>query len=38
MRLGAEPIGNSPAEFAAMIKSETAKWSKIVKDANIKAE
>ena len=26
------------AEFAAMIKSETAKWGKIVKDANIKAE
>lgn len=36
--LGAEPIGNSPAEFAVMLKSETAKWSKIVKDANIKAE
>jgi tripartite-type tricarboxylate transporter receptor subunit TctC len=36
--LGAEPIGNSPAEFAAMIKSETAKWSKIVKDANIKPD
>ena len=36
--LGAEPIANSPAEFAAMIKSETAKWSKIVKDANIKPE
>ena len=28
--LGAEPIANSPAEFAAMIKSETAKWGKIV--------
>ncbi len=36
--LGAEPIGNSPADFAAMIKSETAKWGKIVKDASIKAE
>ena len=36
--LGAEPIANSPAEFAAMIKSETAKWIKIVKDANIKPE
>jgi tripartite-type tricarboxylate transporter receptor subunit TctC len=36
--LGAEPIANSPADFAAMIKSETAKWSKIVKDANIKPE
>ena len=36
--LGAEPVGNTPAEFAAMIKSETAKWSRIVKDAKITAE
>jgi len=36
--LGAEPIANTPAEFAAMIKSESAKWGKIVKDANIHAE
>ena len=36
--LGAEPIANTPAEFAAMIKSESAKWGKIVKDANIRAE
>ncbi len=36
--LGAEPIGNTPAEFAAMIKSETAKWSRIVKEAKITAE
>ncbi|MEP6655681.1 MAG: tripartite tricarboxylate transporter substrate binding protein [Betaproteobacteria bacterium] len=36
--LGAEPIGNSPAEFDAMIRSETAKWRKIVKDAEITAE
>ena len=36
--LGAEPIGNTPAEFAAMIKLETAKWGKIVKDANIQVE
>ena len=36
--LGAEPIGNTPAEFAAMIKVETAKWGKIVKDANIHVE
>ena len=35
--LGAEPVANSPAEFAAMIKIETAKWGKIVKDANIRA-
>lgn len=36
--LGAEPIANTPAEFAVMIKGETAKWGKIVKDANIKVE
>jgi len=36
--LGAEPIGNTPAEFAAMLKVETAKWGKIVKDANIHVE
>jgi tripartite-type tricarboxylate transporter receptor subunit TctC len=36
--LGAEPVGNTPAEFTATIRSETAKWSKIVKDAKITAE
>lgn len=35
---GAEPIGNSPAEFTAFIKSEIAKWAKVVKAAGIKAE
>jgi tripartite-type tricarboxylate transporter receptor subunit TctC len=36
--LGAEPLGNTPVEFAAMIRTETVKWRKIVVDANIKAE
>lgn len=36
--LGADPVGNTPAEFASMIRSETIKWSKIVKDAKITAE
>jgi len=36
--LGAEAVGNTPAEFAAMIRTESAKWGKIVKDANIKPE
>jgi len=36
--LGAEPIANTPAEFAAMIKTETAKWSEIVKSAKITIE
>jgi len=36
--LGAEPVGSTSAEFAAFLASETAKWSKVIKDANIKAE
>lgn len=36
--LGLEPIGNSPDEFAAIIKSEIPKWAKVIKDAGIKAE
>ena len=36
--LGLEGIGNSPDEFAALIKSEIPKWAKVIKDAGIKAE
>ena len=36
--LGAEPVGNTPGEFAAMIKSESARWGQIVRDAHITAE
>lgn len=35
---GAEAIGNSPAEFTAFIKSEMAKWAKVVKATGIKAD
>jgi tripartite-type tricarboxylate transporter receptor subunit TctC len=35
---GAEPLGSTPAEFAARIKSETAKFAKIVKDGNVTVE
>jgi len=34
--LGSEPRGSSPAEFAAFLKEETAKWSEVIKKANIK--
>jgi tripartite-type tricarboxylate transporter receptor subunit TctC len=30
--IGAEPGGMSPANFAAFIAVETAKWSKVIKD------
>jgi tripartite-type tricarboxylate transporter receptor subunit TctC len=34
--LGLEPIGNTPAEFAAIIKKETPEWAKVIKDAGIR--
>ncbi|HET7157780.1 MAG TPA: tripartite tricarboxylate transporter substrate binding protein [Burkholderiales bacterium] len=36
--LGAEPIGSTPAEFSAHIKSEIAKWAKVIKDANVELQ
>ena len=36
--LGMEGIGNSPDEFAAVIKSGIPKWAKVIKDAGIKAD
>ena len=36
--IGAEPISNTPEEFAAYIRSEMAKWAKVVKAAGIRAE
>jgi tripartite-type tricarboxylate transporter receptor subunit TctC len=34
--LGLEPVGNTPAEFIAIIKKETPEWAKVIKDAGIK--
>ena len=33
-----DPIAGSPGQFAEFIKAEAAKWSKVVKDANLKVE
>jgi len=35
---GAQPIGNSPAEHAAFIKSEIEKWRQVTRNAGIKPE
>lgn len=35
---GNELIGNTPAEFAKLIRSESAMYAKLIKDANVKAE
>jgi tripartite-type tricarboxylate transporter receptor subunit TctC len=34
----AEAVGSTPAEYAAYIKKEQARWSKVVRAANIKAD
>ena len=36
--LGMEVIGNSPEEFAAVIKSEIPKWAKVIKESGIKPD
>jgi tripartite-type tricarboxylate transporter receptor subunit TctC len=36
--LGATPLKETPAEFAKFVAANTAKWSKVMKDANIKLE
>jgi len=36
--LGLEGIGNSPEEFAAIIKSEIPKWAKVINESGIKAD
>jgi len=36
--LGFGPVANTPEEFGARIKAEIAKWSKVVHDANIRAD
>ena len=35
---GALPVGDTPEEFGLYIKNEIAKWGKVVRDANIKAD
>jgi hypothetical protein len=35
---GADIIGNSPVEFARYTKADIDKWSKLTRDAGIKAE
>ena len=36
--LGIEPLGGTPQEFAAYIKSELAKWGKVVRDSGAKVD
>ncbi|HKA38569.1 MAG TPA: tripartite tricarboxylate transporter substrate binding protein [Burkholderiales bacterium] len=36
--MGADVIGSRPEQFGAFMKSESAKWGKVIREANIKAE
>jgi tripartite-type tricarboxylate transporter receptor subunit TctC len=35
---GAEPVGNTPEEFAAFVRSEIAKWKKVVESSGMRAD
>jgi tripartite-type tricarboxylate transporter receptor subunit TctC len=35
---GSEPVGSSPAEFAAHLRAEHEKWSRVIKQAGIRGE
>jgi tripartite-type tricarboxylate transporter receptor subunit TctC len=36
--IGSEPLGDTPEHYATTIKADIARWSKIVREAGIKAE
>ncbi len=38
LTLGFDPIANTPAEFGARIKTEMAKWAKVVQEAKLRIE
>ena len=38
VKLGTKPVSSSPAEFSAFIKAEIARWTKVIKAANIQPE
>ncbi|HEX9462998.1 MAG TPA: tripartite tricarboxylate transporter substrate binding protein [Alphaproteobacteria bacterium] len=38
IELGFDPVGNTPAQFTALIKAEIEKWGKVIRDANMKVE
>jgi tripartite-type tricarboxylate transporter receptor subunit TctC len=35
---GVEPVGSTPEQFGEHIRSQMAKWAKVVEDAGVKAE
>lgn len=37
-KIGATAVGSTPAEFAAFLTTERARWKKVIADANIKMD
>ncbi len=37
-QIGMEPVGNTPSDFAAAIRSQSARWAKVIKERNIRAD
>jgi len=38
LKLGAEPVGSTPDQLAAMVRTENVKWAKVITDAGIKLD
>ena len=38
VKAGNEPVGSSPAEFAAFVRAEFEKWAKVIKAANLRVD
>ncbi|HUQ29686.1 MAG TPA: tripartite tricarboxylate transporter substrate binding protein [Usitatibacter sp.] len=37
-QIGMEPVANTPSDFAAAIKTQSARWAKVIKERGIKAD
>jgi tripartite-type tricarboxylate transporter receptor subunit TctC len=37
-KIGLDVVADAPAEFATIIRNDTQKWAKVIRDAGIKAE
>lgn len=37
-QIGADPVTGTPEEFVSFLRAEIAKWTKVVKEANIRVD
>jgi tripartite-type tricarboxylate transporter receptor subunit TctC len=37
-QIGMEPVGNTPSDFATAIRSQSARWAKVIQERNIKVD